>query len=369
MSNGTDEKSALIAMSGGVDSSIAAYLMKRDGYRCMGATMRLYRNNDIGLDQSHTCCSQNDIDDAARVAAQLGIPYEVLNYREGFREQVIDKFIRTYEEGGTPNPCIDCNRYLKFEKMFFYAWENGLNYIVTGHYARIEQDEASGRYLLKKAADGTKDQSYVLYSLTQRQLQHIKFPLGGMTKVQTRGLADEIGLITAHKHDSQDICFVPDGDYVRFMEDYTGRKYEPGDFLDTSGNVIGRHRGAVAYTIGQRKGLGLAMGHPVYVCGKDMSANTVTVGEEEDLFSSSLIADTVNWISVDALERPMRIEAKTRYRQKQQPGTVYPLGDGRIRIEFDSPQRAVTAGQAVVMYDGDTVVGGGTICEGDQQIG
>ena len=356
-----DKKSALIAMSGGVDSSLAAYIMKKEGYRCMGVTMRLYRNNDVGLMDYHTCCSQSDIDDAALVAAQIGIPYEVLNYRADFREQVIEKFVRIYEAGGTPNPCIDCNRYLKFEKLFFYAWEKGLNYIVTGHYARIEKDEVTGRYLLKKAADDSKDQSYVLYSLTQRQLEHIRFPLGNMTKVHTRELADEAGLVTAHKHDSQDICFVPDGDYVRFMEDYRGKTYEAGDFLDMQGNVIGRHKGAVRYTIGQRKGLNLAMGHPVYVVGKDMEKNTVTSGEEKDLYTDVLTAGDVNWISIAELNAPMRITARTRYRQKEESGMVYPLEDGKIRIEFDRPQRAVTAGQAVVMYDGDIVVGGGTI--------
>ena len=285
----------------------------------------------------------------------------MLNYRADFREQVIEKFVRIYEAGGTPNPCIDCNRYLKFEKLFFYAWEKGLNYIVTGHYARIEKDEVTGRYLLKKAADDSKAQSYVLYSLTQRQLEHIRFPLGNMTKVHTRELADEAGLVTAHKHDSQDICFVPDGDYVRFMEDYRGKTYEAGDFLDMQGNVIGRHKGAVRYTIGQRKGLNLAMGHPVYVVGKDMEKNTVTIGEEKDLYTDVLTAGDVNWISIAELNAPMRITARTRYRQKEESGMVYPLEDGKIRIEFDRPQRAVTAGQAVVMYDGDIVVGGGTI--------
>lgn len=355
------ERSALIAMSGGVDSSVAAYLMKKAGWRCVGATMRLYRNDDIGLDTSRSCCTQRDVDDAARVAAQIGIPYDVLNYRADFRECVIDKFIRTYERGGTPNPCIDCNRYLKFEKLFYFAWERGLNYIVTGHYARIEKDEASGRYLLKRAADPGKDQSYVLYSLTQRQLAHVCFPLGSMTKTRIREIAQEAKLPTAHKSESQDICFVPDGDYVKFMEEYTGKKYEPGNFVDKEGNVIGRHRGAVHYTIGQRKGLGIAMGHPVYVCAKDMRANTVTLGENEDLYSSVLTARDVNLISVENLDGPMRIEASTRYRQKPQAGTVSPLGDGRIRIEFDQPQRAITTGQAVVMYDGDVVVGGGTI--------
>ena len=325
--------------------------------------MRLYRNADIGLSQFHTCCSQKDIDDAAEVAFQLDIPYEVLDFTMDFKEQIIDKFIRIYEAGGTPNPCIDCNRYMKFDKLLQYARERGLEYVVTGHYARIEYDEASGRYLLKKALDGGKDQSYVLYMLTQEQLAHTQFPLGEQTKEQTRAIAEKLGLCNAHKHDSQDICFVPDGDYVKFMEQYTGSHYPEGDFLDLEGKPVGRHRGAVRYTLGQRKGLGLPMGEPVYVCGKDIAANTVTVGPEKALYSGTLFAEDMNWISIPCLEAPMRVKAKTRYRQVEQWATAYPEQGGCVRLEFDEPQRAVTVGQAVVLYDGDVVVGGGTICE------
>ena len=354
-------KSALIAMSGGVDSSVAAWLMLRRGCRCEGATMRLYRNEDIGLSRFHTCCSQRDIDDAGEVAFQLDIPYEVLDFTLDFKDRIIGKFIRTYEAGGTPNPCIDCNRFMKFDKLLQLAREKGLDYIVTGHYARIEYNEASGRYLLKKALDAGKDQSYVLYMLTQEQLAHTQFPLGEMTKAETRAIAEQLGFVNARKHDSQDICFVPDGDYVKFMEQYTGRHCPEGDFLDLDGRVVGRHRGAVRYTLGQRKGLNLAMGAPVYVCGKDMCANTVTVGPEEALYSRVLFAEEMNWISVPRLEKPMRVQAKARYRQAEQWATVYPEGEDRIRLEFDEPQRAVTVGQAVVLYDGDMVVGGGTI--------
>ena len=357
------EKSALIAMSGGVDSSVAAWLMLHRGYRCEGTTMRLYRNEDIGLSQFHTCCSQRDIDDASEVAFQLDIPYEVLDFTMDFKEQIIGKFVRTYEMGGTPNPCIDCNRYMKFDKLLQFAGEKGLSYIVTGHYARIEYDGGSGRYLLKKALDTGKDQSYVLYMLTQKQLAHTQFPLGGKTKAEVRKLAEQLGFCNARKHDSQDICFVPDGDYVKFMEQYTGRHYPEGDFLDLEGKTVGRHRGAVRYTLGQRKGLNLAMGAPVYVCGKDMCANTVTVGPEHALYSRVLFAEEMNWISVPQLDGPMRVRAKTRYRQTEQWATVYPEGDDRVRLEFDEPQRAVTVGQAVVLYDGDIVVGGGTITE------
>ncbi|MDD5938420.1 MAG: tRNA 2-thiouridine(34) synthase MnmA [Clostridiales bacterium] len=352
---------ALIAMSGGVDSSVAAWLTLRAGFRCVGTTMRLYRNEDLGLSQFHTCCSQRDIDDASEVAFQLDIPYEVLDFTDEFRHCVIDKFIRVYEAGGTPNPCIDCNRYMKFDRLLRAAQARGLDYVVTGHYARIEYDSSSGRYLLKKARDGSKDQSYVLAMLTQEQLARIRFPLGDMTKAEVRETAERLGFCNARKHDSQDICFVPDGDYVTFMEQYTGRRYPAGDFLDQTGAVVGRHRGAVGYTLGQRKGLGLSMGRPVYVCGKNMAANTVTVGPEEALYSGTLLAEELNWISIPRLEGPLRVRAKTRYRQAEEWATAYPEGPDRVRLEFDRPQRAVTAGQAVVLYDGDTVVGGGTI--------
>ena len=325
--------------------------------------MRLYRNADIGLSQFHTCCSQKDIDDASEVAFQLDIPYEVLDFTMDFRNQIIGKFIRTYESGGTPNPCIDCNRYMKFDKLLRFADERGLEYVATGHYALIEYDEVSGRYLLKKALDDSKDQSYVLYMLTQNQLSHIQFPLGGKMKKEVREIAEQLGFCNAWKHDSQDICFVPNGDYVMFMEQYTGKHYPAGAFLDLEGQPVGRHCGAVRYTLGQRKGLGLAMGEPVYVCGKDMAANTVTVGPENALYSSMLLAEDMNWISIPQLKQPMRVKAKTRYRQAEQWAAVYPEQHGRVRLEFDAPQRAVTVGQAVVLYDGDVVVGGGTICQ------
>ena len=352
---------ALIAMSGGVDSSVAAYLMLQQGYECQGTTMRLYRNVDIGLNQFHTCCSQQDIDDASEVAFQLDIPYEVLDFTPDFKEQIIGKFVRVYESGGTPNPCIDCNRYMKFDKLLRAAQEKGLHYVVTGHYAQIAYDGAAGRWLLKKAVDSSKDQSYVLYMLTQEQLAHIQFPLGGRTKAEVRALAERLHFVNARKHDSQDICFVPDGDYTAFLERYTGKQYPAGDFLTEDGVVVGRHRGAVRYTIGQRKGLQLAMGTPVYVCGKVMAANTVSVGPESSLYADTLIAEDMNWISVPRLEKPMRVKARTRYRQAEQWATAYPQDGDAVRLVFDEPQRAMTVGQAVVLYDGDTVVGGGTI--------
>ena len=354
-----DQKTALIAMSGGVDSAVAAYLTQNEGFLCSGAIMRLHRKDD----HSGPCGSADDVEDARSVAQRLNMPFHVFDFTAEFRENVIDKFVRCYECGLTPNPCIDCNRHLKFERFLRAAQELGCDYIVTGHYARIEQDPVSGRYLLKKALYTDKDQSYVLYSLTQDQLAHTLLPLGSMEKSQVRQIAQDQGFLNARKKDSQDICFVPDGDYMAFMERYTSTTYPTGNFLDLTGKVVGTHKGAVAYTLGQRKGLGLAMGAPVYVCGKDMEKNTVTVGPNEALFSRSLRANDWNWFPFPELTGPIRVLAKARYRQIEQPATVYPEENGYARVEFDSPQRAITPGQAVVLYDGDTVIGGGTITE------
>jgi len=335
-------------MSGGVDSSVAAYLMIQEGWRCMGAMMRLLPGSGEG------------VEDARAAAAQLGLPFEAVDLAGDFERCVIQKFIAVYEAGGTPNPCVDCNRCLKFGRLLEIAQARGYESVATGHYARIERRE-DGRFLLKKALDPAKDQSYVLYGLTQAQLARVRFPLGGMGKGEVRSLASRLGLASAHRRESQDICFVPGGDYAAYMERHTGRQYPGGDYLDLDGNVVGRHRGAVRYTLGQRRGLALPMGERVYVCGKDMARNTVTVGPESALYTSSLIAGNMNWISVEALTGPMPVKAKTRYRQREQDATVSPLPDGRVRVEFAEPQRAVTPGQALVLYDGDTVVGGGTI--------
>lgn len=353
---------ALIAMSGGVDSSVAAYLTRQMGYDCMGATMRFF-DSDILHTGVSGCCSLDDSEDARSVARKLEMPFHVFNSKADFAEKVIGDFIRCYEAGLTPNPCIQCNRHLKFDHFLRRALILGCEKIVTGHYARISYDPDSGRWLLKKALDGSKDQSYVLYCLTQEQLSHTLLPLGEMTKEQARTIAEEQGLITARKKDSQDICFVPDGDYVAFMEHYTGKHYQPGDYLDLNGKIVGKHRGAVCYTLGQRKGLNLAMGTPVYVCAKDMQKNTVTIGPNEALFATTLLATDFNWISMEALPEPMRVTARARYNQKEQPATVYPEENGFVRVVFDQPQRAMTPGQAVVLYDGDLVVGGGTIRE------
>ena len=358
-----EKNTALIAMSGGVDSAVSAYLTREAGFHCIGATMRLYDNSDIGAEIGSTCCSLDDVEDARSVATRLGMRHYVFNFTDDFHEKVIGDFIRCYECGATPNPCIQCNRHLKFDHLLRRALELGCDFVVTGHYARIRRDENTGRYLLYKAADLSKDQSYVLYSLTQHQLSHTRFPLGEMTKTQARQIAEEQGFINARKKDSQDICFVPDGNYVAFMERYTGKKYQPGDYLDLNGNVVGRHRGAVCYTLGQRKGLNLAMGAPVYVVAKDMEKNTVTVGPNEALFSTTLVADNWNWFPFETLTAPIEVTAKARYNQQPQPATVYPMEDGKAKVVFHQPQRALTPGQAVVLYEGDMVVGGGTIIE------
>lgn len=348
---------ALIGMSGGVDSSVAAFLMRQAGFDCIGATMRLYTGQEDG-----TCCSLDDVEDARSVAFRMGIPFYVFNFSRDFEEKVMDHFARSYRQGLTPNPCIECNRHLKFDRFLRRAYELGCDYIVTGHYARIKQ-LPNGRWCLRKAVDEGKDQTYFLCTLTQEQLARTKLPLGGLTKAQTREIAEEQGFINARKRDSQDICFVPDGDYMSFLERYTGEKSVPGNFLDESGAVVGQHKGAAGYTLGQRKGLGLAMGAPVYVCGKDMAANTVTVGPNESLFHKTLIADDWNWMTINNLSEPIRVKAKARSRMAEQPATVYPMENGRARVVFDEPQRAITPGQAIVLYDGDLVVGGGTIAE------
>ena len=351
-------------MSGGVDSSVAAYLLQQQGYACIGVTMRLYENETAGIPRGHTCCSLDDVEDARAVAYDLGMPYYVLNFTEEFDEKVIRKFVQVYQNGGTPIPCIDCNRYLKFNSLYHRAEELGCHYVVTGHYARIEQRE-DGRYLLKKAADPAKDQSYVLYSLTQEQLAHTMFPLGDMNKHQTRMIADQQNFYNADKPDSQDICFVPDGDYAGFIRRFTGKDYPAGDFTDKDGNVLGHHKGIIGYTVGQRKGLGIAFPQPMYVKEKDVTRNRIVLCPGHHLYAKSLMAEDFNWIVCDKPPAKLRAAARVRYNQKEAPATVFAEDDGRVRVEFDEPQRAITAGQAVVVYDGDVVVGGGTIVSAD----
>lgn len=348
-------------MSGGVDSSVAAFLMKEQGFDCMGVTMKLFHNEDAGIPKEHTCCSLDDVEDAAAVARRLSIPHHVFNFTDRFAEDVIAPFIDAYENGMTPNPCIECNRHLKFEKLFQRARELGYDYVVTGHYAVIMRNEATGRYELKKAADASKDQSYVLYSLTQEQLAHTLFPLGTLTKPEVRELAEKNGFLNSKKPDSQDICFVPDGKYTDFIRSYTGKTYPEGNFIGPDEEVLGTHKGIICYTVGQRKGLGLSLKEPLYVKEVNPHDNTVRLCRNEELFSTELDADKINLISVASITKPMRVKAKVRYRHTADWATVTQTSEDTFHVTFDAPQRAITKGQAVVLYDGDTVVGGGRI--------
>lgn len=352
-------KKALIAMSGGVDSSVAAYLINALGYDCIGCTMKLYTNDDPDAVQSRTCCSLEDVEDARSVAYNLGMPYYVFNFTDDFKQKIIKKFIDSYEAGITPNPCIDCNRYMKFDKLYERAKMLNCDYIVTGHYARIEHD--GDKYTLLKGVDETKDQSYVLYAMTQEQLSHTLLPLGNMRKTEIRKIADSQGFINAQKPDSQDICFVPNGDYAEFLNKHSNKPCCSGDFIGTDGKVLGKHKGIVNYTIGQRKGLGIAFSKPMYVCEINPQYNTVTLGESKDLYKSELVANDFNWISGEVPSGKIRCKAKIRYRQVEQPTTVEPISETEVRIIFDEPQRAITRGQAAVLYDGDVVLGGGVI--------
>jgi len=341
-------------MSGGVDSSVAAALSLEQGLKCVGLTLKLF-NGDIN------CSSLADVDDAKKVAFSLGIDHHVLDFAEEFDKHVVRHFVETYEQGATPNPCIECNRHVKFNPLILHSCQQEFDFFITGHYARVVHDSASGRFLLQKAIDEKKDQSYVLYSLSQEQLGRSRFPLGALSKNEVRKIAEDKNFVNASKGESQDICFVPDGDYSSFIEKYTGKTYPPGDIIDLEGKIIGRHKGLIRYTIGQRRGLGVAANIPIYVAAKSTAANTVTLAEDGALYSKSLSAKDINFIACEDLKKPKRVMVKTRYLQAAQPAIAEQTGENSLHIEFDSPQRAITPGQAAVMYDGDIVVGGGTI--------
>jgi tRNA-specific 2-thiouridylase len=360
---GVSSQSVMVAMSGGVDSSVAAGLLLEKGYRVIGATMDLYPANLKKCSEAgaRSCCGWRAMEDASRVAAKLGIPHFVINLRKEFEKTVIDDFCREYARGRTPNPCLRCNEHIKFTVLADKAKALGAGFLATGHHARIVRDTASGRYLLHKGADPLKDQSYFLYTLTQRQLQFAIFPVGEMTKQEVRHTARRLGIHVARKPESQEICFIPDRDYARFLGERLPDSLRPGPILDLKGKIIGRHRGIIHFTLGQRKGMGLAAPNPLYVLAIDREHNALTVGPPEALYRTSFVASRVNWISVAKLAQPALFKAKIRYKHAEAAARITPLSRGLLRVDFERAQRAITPGQSVVMYDGDIVIGGAVI--------
>ncbi len=344
----------LVGLSGGVDSAVCAHLLKQQNNEVGGANCHFFKG-----DGNYMKKQQADTDDARKTAESLCIPFFVFDFYDEFHNKVIDNFINSYEIGATPNPCIICNKHLKFDAMLKKAQSEGYEKIATGHYAIIEKQNE--RYLLKKGADSTKDQSYVLYCLNQYQLSHSLFPLGGMTKNESREIAQQLDFVCAKKHDSQDICFIPDGDYAKFIEQYTNKKFPCGDFVTTDGRVLGKHKGIIRYTVGQRKGLGLALPAPMYVKEKDVINNTVILCDNNSLFTRDLTAENINFIPFDTLSAPLRVKAKVRYKHQEQWATVEQTDEDTFHLRFDEPQRAIAKGQSVVLYDGDYVIGGGII--------
>ena len=355
-------RKVVVGMSGGVDSSVAAWLLKEQGYDVIGVTMQIWQDEDTEVQEAEGgCCGLSAVDDARRVAMDLGIPYYVMNFKEEFRKNVMDYFVGEYVEGRTPNPCIACNRHVKWESLLRRSMAIGADYIATGHYAQIDR-LPGGRYSLKTSVTAAKDQTYALYNLTQEQLSHTLMPVGSYHKEEIRDMAKRLGLPVAHKPDSQEICFIPDHDYASFIEEYTGRELPPGNFVDLDGHVLGRHRGITHYTVGQRKGLNLSMGRPVFVVEIRPETNEVVIGDNQDVFTNVLRCDKLNWMAVDGLHgKSMDVLAKIRYSHKGSPCTIREIGNDMVECRFHEPVRAVTPGQAVVFYDGDYVAGGGTI--------
>ena len=362
-----EKKKVVVAMSGGVDSSLTAALLKEQGFEVIGITMRLSEESRDFSCNNRGCCSLASVEDARRVAEIIGIPHYTVNFKEAFQRDVIDYFLMEYARGRTPNPCIACNRYMKFGLLMDKTLELGADYLATGHYARITRDD-TGRYLLRKGIDVQKDQSYALYHLTQRTLGRFLLPLGDMKKTHTRELAERFGLPVAHKPDSQEICCVPNDDYKAYLREKMPQCLVPGDIVDRQGHILGHHEGVPLYTIGQRKGLGIAAAEPLYVVALDMKRNQVVVGRSEEVYAGGLVAGDLNWIAFDTLEKPMRLSAKIRYGKNEAMAEVAMRRDGRLQVKFDEPQRAVTPGQSVVFYDEDIVAGGGVIEEVCQHV-
>lgn len=357
-----DKNKVVVGMSGGVDSSVAAYLLKKQGYEVIGVTMKVWQDDKESSENTDGCCGLSAIDDARIVANKIGIPYYVLNFKDSFKEKVIDYFIEEYIQGRTPNPCIACNKYIKFEELIKKAHSLGAYYVATGHYAKISHNDSTKRYEIKESETQGKDQTYTLYNLKQEQIKHILMPLGNFaSKDEVREIAEEIGLIVANKPDSQEICFVPDNDYGKFIEENSPQKIESGNFVDLEGNILGKHRGIVHYTIGQRKGLGISLGKPAYVVDIIPEKKLVVVGDNSDVFSKSLIADNVNFIPFEQIQEPIKVKAKIRYSARPSDAIIFPISAEKVKVEFEKPQRAVTPGQAVAFYDENKLLGGGTI--------
>jgi len=356
------KKKVMIGMSGGVDSSVAAALLLEQGYEVVGVTLKLWSEKIDEMERpSGGCCSLDDINDARMVANKLGIPHYVMNFKDEFRKDVVDYFVEEYQHGRTPNPCIACNRYIKFEGLMDKAIAMGFDYVATGHYAKIIKNPLTDRFELHRGLSFKKDQSYVLYNFTQEQLSHMLMPLSDLTKDQTREIAEKYEFSVAKKPDSMEICFVPDQDYAAFIERYTGKKSVPGNFIDSQGKIMGVHKGIRHYTIGQRKGLGIAFGIPMFVTKIDVENNTVTLALEKEIFQTELTAGDLNFIEISQLTEPIQIEAKVRYSAIPAPATLIPQTGNTVKVVFAQPQRAITPGQAVVFYNGESVVGGGTI--------
>lgn len=356
-----EKSKVVIGMSGGVDSSVAAYLLKESGYEVIGVTMQIWQEEEEFVQEENGgCCGLSAVDDARRVAQDLEIPYYVMNFKKEFKEKVMDYFVDEYLQGRTPNPCIACNRYVKWESLLKRSLDIGAQYIATGHYARVVQLD-SGRYALKKSATAAKDQTYALYNLTQYQLSNTLMPVGEYTKEEIRKIAEKIQLRIANKPDSQEICFIPDHDYGNFIMQNTDKTIEEGNFVNTKGEVIGRHKGISYYTIGQRKGLNLSLGKPVFVVEIRPESNEVVIGDNKEAFSDRLYAKELNFMSIESLEGILEVNAKIRYNHEGAKAKIQMLDEDTLECIFEEPQRAITPGQSVVFYMGDIVLGGGTI--------